>query len=132
MLNNPPSPSLRYLNIHIWHEVDTYTRHTSWQTMTIWWRHHLATWLGYNLQTRNKMRNRYPILGFIANILISNFARHVTVTKELHPWHHYGGHVTWVQFADKINNEDQIWYLKFHLHFLLKHQVKSVQIRSFF
>ena len=44
-------------------------------------------------------------------LLTSNFVRYVRVTKELHSWHHHGGHVTWVQFTDKMENEEQIWYL---------------------
>ena len=36
----------------------------------------LVTWLWYNLQTRNKIRNRYPISGSIVTLLISNFARY--------------------------------------------------------
>ena len=53
-------------------------------------------------------------------LLTSNFVRYVKVTKELLPWHHHGSHVTWVQFTDKIENEDQIWYLKFYVQFWLK------------
>ena len=25
-------------------------------------------------------------------------------------------HVTWLQFTDEAQNEDQIWYLKFYIH----------------
>ena len=42
-------------------------------------------------------------------LLTSNFVIYIRVTKELHPWHHHSGYVTWVQFTDK----SQIWYLKF-------------------
>ena len=45
----------------------------------------LVTWFGNNLETRNKMRNRYLFSGFIGTILISNFVSYVKVTKELHP-----------------------------------------------
>ena len=45
----------------------------------------LVTLLGYNSQTRNKMRIRYPISGSIATALISNFVRYVRMTKELYP-----------------------------------------------
>ena len=72
----PPPPGL---NIHIWHELETYTRHTFWQKMIIddviiqvllhlywlqtlsdmlgWQKNYIhdtimtVTWLGYNLQT---------------------------------------------------------------------------------
>ena len=70
-----PPTLLRYLNIHIWYEIETYARHTSWPKITIDDVIILFTWIGYNLQTRSKMRNRYPILGSIATILISNFVR---------------------------------------------------------
>ena len=97
----------RYLNVHIWYEVGAYTRHTSWQKVTIDVII-LVTWLGYNLKIRNKMRNRYPTPGSIATILISNFVRYVRATKELHPWHHHGSHVTWIKCTDRMENEDQI------------------------
>ena len=41
-------------------------------------------------------------------LLTSNFVRYVRVTKKLHSWHHHGGHVTSVQFTDKMKNEEQI------------------------
>ena len=116
----PPIPSPQYLNIHIWYEVETYTRHTSWQRMTINDVINLVTWLRYNLQTRSKIRNRYPISGSIATILISNFVRYVRVTKKLHPWHYHDSQVTWIQFTDPIENEDQILYLKFYMYYWLK------------
>ena len=51
-------------------------------------------------------------------VLTTNFVRYLRITKELHPWHnHHGGHVTWVQFIGKIENEEQIFYLKFYMHF---------------
>ena len=109
-----------YLNIHIWYEVEADTRNTSWQKMTNDDVIILVIWLGYNLQTRNKMRSRYPISGSIATILISNLVRYVRVTKELHRWHHRGSHVTWIQCTDWIENEDQILYLKFHMHYWLQ------------
>ena len=113
----PTPPQPRYLNIHIWHEAETYIRHTSWQNITINDFIILIYWLGYNLQTKNKMRNIYPISGSIATILTSNFVR---VTKELYPWHHHGSHVTVIQFTDQIENEDQILYLKFYMHYWLQ------------
>ena len=59
------------------------------------------------MQTRNKMRKRYPISVFIATIMISTCVRHVMVTKEFHPWHHHGSHVTWMQFTIQIENDLQ-------------------------
>ena len=53
-------------------------------------------------------------------VLTTNFVRYLRVTKELHSCHHHGGHVTWVQFTGKIENEDQICYLKFYMHFWFK------------
>ena len=105
----------RFLNIHIWYKVETYTTHTSWQKMTNDNVIILVTWLGYNLETRNKMRNRCPNSGFITAILISYFVRCVRVTKELHPWHHHGSHMTWIQFADQIKNQDQKFYMQYWL-----------------
>ena len=80
--HHPP----QYLKIHKWYKVKTFTRHISWQKMTIDDVAILVTWLGDNLQTRNKMGNRYPISGFPATVLISNFVRYIRVTKESHPW----------------------------------------------
>ena len=81
MVATTPTPP-RYLNIHIWYEAETYTRHISWQKMTVDDVIILVTQLGCNWQTWNKMRNRYPISGSIATTLISNFVRYVTVTKK--------------------------------------------------
>ena len=50
-------------------------------------------------------------------LLTSSFVRYVMVITELYPWHHHGGYVTWVQFTEKIENEDQNWYLKFYVLF---------------
>ena len=113
-------PRARYLNIHIWYEVETYTRRASWQEMTIDDVIILVTWLGYNSQTRNKMKDIYPISGSIATMLISDFVRYVRVTIELQPWHHHGSHVTWKQFTDRIENEEQILYLRFYIHYWLQ------------
>ena len=35
-------------------------------------------------------------------------------------WYHHGAHVTWVQFADQIENETQNLYLKFYMHYWLQ------------
>ena len=80
----------------------------------------LVTCFRYNLQTRSKIRNRYPIPGSIATILISNFVRYNRVTKKLHTWHYQGSQVTWIQFTDPIENEDQILHLKFYMYYWLK------------
>ena len=100
--------SLRY-------EGETYTRHASWQKMTIDDIIILVTWLWCNKQTRNKMRNRYPISGSIATILISNFVRYVRVTKELHLWHHHSNHaIMWLGY--KL----QTRYLKLYMYYWLR------------
>ena len=109
----------RYLKIHKLYEFGTYIRHTSWQKMTIDEVIILVTWLGYILQTRNKIRNRFPIWGSIGTILISNFVRYVRAMKELYPWHHHGSHMTWIQFTDQMKNEGQILYLKFCMRYWL-------------
>ena len=66
------------------------------------------------------MRNRYLISGSITTMLISNFVRYIRVTKKLHPWHHHGSHVTWIQFKDRIENEGQILYFKFYMPYWLQ------------
>ena len=78
------------------YEVETYTRHTSCQKMKIDDAINLVTWLGYNLQTRNKMKGSYPIPGSVATILISNLVRYFRMTKEFHLWQHQGSHMTWM------------------------------------
>ena len=42
------------------------------------------------------------------------------MTKTFHKWHHHNYHMTWVQFTDQIQNEDQIWYLRFSKHYCLQ------------
>lgn len=39
-------------------------------------------------------------------LLTSNFARYVGVTKDLHQWRRHGDHVTWLQFTTWIQNKD--------------------------
>ena len=80
----------------------------------------LVTWFGNNLETRNKMRNRYLFSGFIGTILISNFVSYVKVTKELHPWHHHGSHLIWIGVIDGIESEDQIFCLKIYMYYWLQ------------
>ena len=122
---SPHNPQhFMYLNIHIWFEFETCTRYSSWQKLTIDDVIILVTRLECNLQTRNKMTTSWQSrdlrtiyrpdrkLGpdFLSQVLCgeltTKFGRYVRMTKELHPWHHHGSHVTWVQFTDKIKNED--------------------------
>ena len=116
---HPPPVSQCSHMVWSWNLHQT-TRNTSWQKVTIDDVIILVTWLVYNLQTRSKMRNRYPISGSFATILTSNFVRYVRVTKDLQTWQHHDSHVTWIQFTDAIENEDQILYLKFYMHYWLE------------
>ena len=52
--------------------------------------------------------------------LPSNCFIYVGMTIECHQWHLQGGHVTLVQFIDHVQNEDQIWYLRFYTYYCLQ------------
>ena len=69
----------------------------------------------------------YFVSQVLYGVLTTNFVRFARMTKDLHPWHHHGGHVAWVQFTYKIENEGQIWYLKFYVHFCQIFKVVTIK-----
>ena len=42
------------------------------------------------------------------------------VTKGFHQWRHRVCQVTLVEITDQVQNEDQSWYLRFHVHHYLQ------------
>ena len=61
-----------------------------------------------------------PYSSSMATILMSNFLTYVRVTKELHLWHNHASYLTWIQFTDWMEIEDQNFYLKFFMGYWLQ------------
>ena len=85
---------------------DMFGWHKIWIMTSWWWTCDLST----IFRPDRKWGLDFVSQG-LYGVLTTNLVWYVTMTKESHPWH--GGHVTWIQFTDKIKNKDQIWYLKF-------------------
>ena len=82
-----------------------------------------SSWLSHDLGTIYIPGTKWGldlISQVLQALLSTNYLRCVRLAKKIDKRHHHEYHVIWLQFTDLMQNEDQIWYLKFHIHHCLQ------------